>query len=337
MDLPDIADRSDRPAPVRRIATFVGADSHDRLLAGAGVQVYSEGTSDFTKLRTRDLSSLNPLHMSRNYWRQSVRYNLNPFPCVINLVSDPDQNPKVLENLVRLFGFYRGQVVNDPAKVLLTAREIVADRLRGIPGLIVPAIARIKAGRTASLERTLERAGIAWPAIVREAGTHAGRISGLAHNPQQVAAMIRNRSDYFVTSFVNFRSPDLLFRKYRVFFIGKRHVFRHLLHGMHWNIHAKNRLGFRPGDPAMIAEEKHILEHGLPAKVNDVLEAVRETVGLDYFGIDFGIMPDGDVVLFETNATMNFFPFSDLPCFDYVRACLKPAQDAVNELLYPEG
>jgi hypothetical protein len=49
--------------------------------------------------------------------------------------------------------------------------------------------------------------------------------------------------------------------------------------------------------------------------------------------MDCGIMPDGRAVLFEANATMSFFPFLDVPEFDYVRQCIAPAQQAFRELL----
>ena len=54
---------------------------------------------------------------------------------------------------------------------------------------------------------------------------------------------------------------------------------------------------------------------------------------LDYFGMDFAILPGGRVVLFEANATMNFFPFLTEPRFEYVRRCIEPAQMAFLELL----
>jgi hypothetical protein len=38
-------------------------------------------------------------------------------------------------------------------------------------------------------------------------------------------------------------------------------------------------------------------------------------------------------VLFEANATMNFFPFLPDPRFAYVRQCLKPATRAFHQML----
>ena len=49
--------------------------------------------------------------------------------------------------------------------------------------------------------------------------------------------------------------------------------------------------------------------------------------------LDFGIARDGRVVLFEANATMNFFPLSPDPRFAYLARCVEPARSAFYELL----
>ena len=55
------------------------------------------------------------------------------------------------------------------------------------------------------------------------------------------------------------------------------------------------------------AEEARFLENMpdvLGHKVVACLEAISKTLGLDYAGVDFELSPDGDVLLFEANATM---------------------------------
>jgi hypothetical protein len=66
-----------------------------------------------------------------------------------------------------------------------------------------------------------------------------------------------------------------------------------------------------------------------------VFKAIRERMTLDFFGMDFGMTQDGQVVLFEANATMSFFPLwpTQDPQFVYLTRCLHPATDAFRELL----
>jgi hypothetical protein len=50
-------------------------------------------------------------------------------------------------------------------------------------------------------------------------------------------------------------------------------------------------------------------------------------------GIDFGFTAAGKLLLFEANATMNFFPFFEDERVSYRKRCLEPAQQAFEAML----
>ena len=54
---------------------------------------------------------------------------------------------------------------------------------------------------------------------------------------------------------------------------------------------------------------------------------------LDYFGVDFGLAADGRAILFEANATMNYFPVVTTPPFGHMHAVIPPAREALLKLL----
>lgn len=54
-------------------------------------------------------------------------------------------------------------------------------------------------------------------------------------------------------------------------------------------------------------------------------------MGLDYFGIDCNLQPDGTVILFEANATTNFFPLGRTPVSAYLKPLLLPVAVAAFE------
>jgi hypothetical protein len=104
----------------------------------------------------------------------------------------------------------------------------------------------------------------------------------------------------------------------------------------HWNVHAKDRQRVMAERPELIAEEERMFaaaDGAFPDEVQQVLTSVSERMSLDFFGMDFGIAPDGRVVLFEANATMNFFPLSPDPRFAYLARCVEPARSAFYDLL----
>jgi hypothetical protein len=184
--------------------------------------------------------------------------------------------------------------------------------------------------------QTIEKAGLQFPVILRQAGTHTGKIVGLFGGLDEMEGALDGGSDHIATEFVDFKSDDGFYRKYRVFFIGGHIVFRHMLVSDEWNVHARDRKRFMAERPELVAEEERMFaapDGAFTPDVREVLKAVRQRIALDFFGMDFGIAADGRVVLFEANAAMNFFPFLADPQFAYVQRCMVPAQQALRELL----
>ena len=62
-------------------------------------------------------------------------------------------------------------------------------------------------------------------------------------------------------------------------------------------------------------------------------DEVKERMKLGFFGMDFGIDRQGQIVLFEANATMNFFPLVADPRFAYLERIRRPASQAFMAML----
>jgi len=312
-----------------------GGDDSDRIVP-TGSKLAVSGTTDLTKLLL-DREPHHRLHVTRNYFRQSRQADLSQYTCLVNLITEPEQNARVLENLKKLLRNLPGRVINKPEAVLRSTRDQVARLLTGIPGLIVPKAVRLNGNKAPIAARIIEKAGVVPPFILREVGTHTGKIVGLFDSIEGAVAALEKGKEYFATQFVDFAGSDGLYRKYRVYFIGRRVILRHMFVSDQWNVHVSDRARFMAGRPETIAEERDLFESAEPFNhdVKKVFSAIRERMPLDFFGMDFGMPPDGDVVLFEANAAMSFFPLwpgSD-PQFEYLTACFAPAQAAFRELL----
>jgi hypothetical protein len=84
------------------------------------------------------------------------------------------------------------------------------------------------------------------------------------------------------------------------------------------------------------AEESAFLEDMpkiIGAEAMSGLQAVARTLDLDYGGIDFGLGPDGKVLLFEANATMVVNPPDSDPRWDYRRGPVERIFKAVHSML----
>lgn len=309
-------------------------DEGDRIMQ-AGSKIMVAGTTDLTKLLF-DREPHHRLHVTRNYFRQSRQADLSGYRVLVNLITEPEQNSKVLENLRKVLRGVPGRVVNRPEAVLRSTRDQVARLLAGIPNLIVPKTVRLHGGKAQIAAKALERAAIVPPIILRQAGTHTGKIVGLFDSIDD-AVVALGPGEHVATQFVDFAGIDGLYRKFRVYFIGPHVVLRHMIISDQWNVHVKDRVRFMAERPELVAEERALFESAEPfaADVRAVFQAVRERMPLDFFGMDFGITTDGKVVLFEANATMSFFPLTPNldPQFEHLRSCVAPAQAAFRELL----
>ena len=116
-------------------------DEADRVVQD-GSRILVSGTTDLTKLLL-DRVPHHRLHITRNYFRRGALAELAGYRTLVNLITEAEQNSKVLENLRKLLRGVPGRVINRPEAVLRTTRDQVARLLTGIPGLIVPKAIRL--------------------------------------------------------------------------------------------------------------------------------------------------------------------------------------------------
>ena len=229
---------------------------------------------------------------------------------VVNLVSDIDRGHAFLEPAETLVERIGRPVINHPRLVAGTGRESVAQRLSGVPGCCVP---QTRLYPAADLSILLSRASHAshvpllFPLLVRPAGTHGGDDFERMEDCAQLREFLRRHdaTDYYITPFVDYRSDDGYFRKYRFIFVDDEILPYHLAIDSKWKVHHVTT--GMAGDPRMQAEEQAFLEdpwHVFGASQRAALQSVRDAIGLDYFGIDCSLDRDGAVVVFEVNASM---------------------------------
>ena len=276
-------------------------------------------------------------HIAPGYFRQPRRWNMEKPDLVFNQISDIDQNPMTLAVAEQMTAPIRDRLLNNPQMILRTGREDVSSMLQNVPGLMVPRVIRVENPTYSELRDRLEIENFQFPIIARRPGTHSGAVLGLFNQPEDMQAMLEQHDgDLILTEYKEFRSADGLYRKMRLFFIGDRIVFRHLLFSENWNVHARDRIDLMAERPDLREEEQAMVESGgaaLLENARDGLEKIQELIGLDYFGIDCAVAPSGDLLIFEINATMNFLPLLDDPKFYYLQTSMNHAVYAMDLLL----
>jgi hypothetical protein len=202
------------------------------------------------------------------------------------------------------------RVLNKPARIGPTRRDRLPGLLAGIDNLLVPKVARFDATQIAhtGLAACVEAAGLSAPMLIRPIGSHGGKGLVVVHSADELAD-IDVAGGAYATEFVDFHAADGGYRKYRMIFVDRAPYPYHLAIADGWLVHYIS--SGMAGDAARQAEEMRFLEDpraALGDAVMDAVTAIGRRLDLDYAGIDFSILPDGRVLVFEANATMLVHP-----------------------------
>jgi glutathione synthase/RimK-type ligase-like ATP-grasp enzyme len=188
-----------------------------------------------------------------------------------------------------------------------TDRETIAQRLANIPGCIVPRTIRVAGPVLAEAASNGKCADFRLPLLVRVAGTHGGDDFDRFEDWAEIAKFVSKNPDanYYVIEYIDYRSTDYFFRKYRVIFVDGEILPYHLAIHNEWKVHhfrtdMANQAWMRT------EEERYLADIGSIFNVANqgALQAIARATGLDYGGIDCGLDRDGRIVVFEANASM---------------------------------
>jgi Flp pilus assembly protein TadD len=244
------------------------------------------------------------LFPDREYDTAALGQNIH---LVINLVSDADQTGDLLPLAADLVDRFGLPTINHPRQVAQTTRDAVAKLLAGIPCCRVPQALRLKAAADRSDAALKAILPFASGCLARPVGTHGGDDFEKVEDLAALSAFLSQRPDHdhYLIEYIDYLSADGYFRKYRFIFVDDQILPYHLCIGRDWKLHhistdMAHHAWMQQEEAAFLGEPSAVF--GPPQM--QALHAIRARMGLDYFGIDCGLDRDGNVVVFEVNASM---------------------------------
>jgi hypothetical protein len=158
---------------------------------------------------------------------------------VVNLISDVDRGHAFLAPAQALVERLGGTVVNHPKTIAGTSRDAVARLLAGLPGCRVPQTRLYQSAELRDLLHANSPDLPTYPLLVRPAGTHGGDDFEKIENPAQLRAFLSGHEpgNYYLIPFIDYRSDDGYFRKYRFFCVGDEILPYHLAIDDKWKVH----------------------------------------------------------------------------------------------------
>jgi glutathione synthase/RimK-type ligase-like ATP-grasp enzyme len=225
---------------------------------------------------------------------------------------EADGNRAVLAEIERLLPSWPKPVLNHPEQIASLARERLHSLLKNVRGLVMPATVRID--RTTLSEIAAGRADLTahlpdggFPLVVRPLDSHAGRGLQKLDDAPALTRYLAERQErgFYISRFVDYRSPDGLFRKYRIVFIGGKPYACHMAIADQWMLYYLNA-GMAESTAKKIEEERFMtgFDHEFAKRHHAALAGIAERVDLDYFGIDCAQTAEGSLLLFEADVAM---------------------------------
>ena len=259
------------------------------------------------------------------------------YDTVINAIGDADRCARGLDAAAELLRATSVRVLNPPERVVPTGREVLADRLGGVEGARIPRIRDLprELFHKRLAAATLAAEGWRCPLLLRARGYHSGHHFSRVETFGQVdaAGQALPGEHLLAIEWLDGTGADGLFRKYRAMLIGGDVYPLHLAISRQWKVHYFSSdmaisEAHRDEELRYLADPTEVIgERGTTA-----LRQIGEALGLDYAGVDFAIGGDGEVLVFEANATMRIVPPPPGPLGDRRRPFVDRAMAAARTL-----
>lgn len=251
---------------------------------------------------------------------------------VFNTIGDAELCVRALERAQLLALTVKAPLLNHPFSVAHTGREENARRLGRLENVVGPLTLTVERELLLreDAEAFLLEHGFRYPFLMRSQGYSIGLFFERVESQRDIARVASSLpgEKIIVIQFIDTMKADGSFRKYRMMAIDRRLYPVHLAISRKWKVHYYSA---NMSDDQAFRDEEYAYLHDAPAvlgpKAMKALDAIVETMDLDYWGIDFTVNDAGEVVVFEANANMVLLLPENAPRWQYRR---KPIQNAID-------
>jgi len=263
---------------------------------------------------------------------------------LIIAVGESDVNQPLFTYLEQALANWPHPVVNHPIRISQLARDTTCALLAEIPQVVMPVVQRIQRAALEECCRRPELAsplsaqlpGMDYPIIIRPIDSHAGHGLEKIESIGDLTGYLVNSPEpmFFVSPFIDYRSADGLFRKYRVILINGVAYVCHLAISQRWMVHYLNADMLENAQHR--AEEAQCMENfnsTFAVRHAAALQAIAAKLGLDYVGIDCAETLDGKLVIFEADSNMVVHDMDSAEKFPYKKIQMPKIFHAFTQLL----
>ncbi len=316
-----------KPATIRLLAIVAGGD----LMANTPVEFLVEGGDVALELLYVDTDLPLPAQLPEH-------------DLIFVAIGESDHNRPLLKQLEERAKEWTCPVINAPGRIAQLTRNGACALLHDAPGIAMPLavrLARTLLEQVAAGQMALSSLlpGGAFPIIARPVGSHAGhdldKIEDAARLAAYLAAVPADAvGEFYISRFIDYRSVDGLFRKYRIMLIDGRPYVCHMAISEHWMIHYLNAGMLESA--AKRAEEARFMatfDMGFALRHARAFQSVSEILQLDYVGLDCAESREGELLIFEADSDMIVHNMDPVDMFPYKVPAMRKIFDAFHTML----
>ena len=234
----------------------------------------------------------------------------------------------ILEELAPVLESWPHPVLNMPANILKTSREAAPAHLSTVAGLVMPGAKRVRRDNLSSVRD--------FPFIVRPVDSHGGHGLAKIDDGRQITDYLEKMPDpeFYVSPFVDYRSADGLYRKYRVALIKGRPYAGHMGISDNWMIHFANA-GMTESAEKREEEARFMrdFDEDFARRHHEALKGLDEILGLDYVVLDCAETRDGKLLVFEADTGAVVHAMDPVDVFPYKAPQMKKVFSAFRDML----
>jgi hypothetical protein len=316
--------------PSRRSTTLrlLAIMAHGDLMANAPLPfLFEDADIELTMLYLRDGEPLSA--------------ELPPHDLITVAVSESRANRELLQELAQALTMGRSPVFNRPERILMTARDAACKLIQDVPGIHMPSTHTVSraelqwlvAGHCALADMLLHGD---FPLIIRPLDSHAGHGLEKVESAPDLAAYLAGATanEFFISPFVDYKSPDGLYRKYRVVLVDGVPFPAHMGVSAHWMIHYLNA-GMSESAEKRAEEDQFMrgFDTGFAQLHGASLKALSDHFGLEYLVIDCAETSDGKLLVFEVDPGAVVHSMDPPELFPYKAAHMQKVFKAFRAML----
>jgi hypothetical protein len=242
-------------------------------------------------------------------------------------MAESESNLPLLRRLGEAAMHWPRPVINAPERIAALSRDDASVLLGDLAGVAMPRTRRVD-------RRALARGD--FPLIIRPLDSHAGRDLDLLRNPQEMDdyLLLVQADAFYLSRFVDYRSADGLYRKYRIALVNGQPFICHLAISAHWMIHYLNAGMAQSAEKRQEeADRMADFDSGFARRHAAAFQAIHARTRLAWLTLDCAQTADGELLVFEVGSAMAVHAMDDGVLYPYKRPAMRKLFSAFRAML----